>query len=72
MMVVYLPVKSECDWTNRTDVGHINLIGGLVTRNPTKNLLTSGSGGVPVEEPPQALDGKAQSQPKQHPSDKTG
>ena len=52
MMVVYLPVKFEFDWTNRfrvrvrkqkmwtdrqTDVGHINLIGGLVTRNPPKN-----------------------------------
>ena len=72
MMVVYLPVKSESDWTNRTDVGHINLIGGLVTRNPPKNLLTSGSGGVPVEQPPQALDGKTPSQPKQHPTDKTG
>ena len=56
MMVFYLPVKFEFDWTNRfrvkvrkrkirmdrhtdrqTDVGHINLIGGLVTRNPPKN-----------------------------------
>ena len=54
MMVIYLPVKIEFDWSNRfkvrvrkrkcgrtdgqtdgqTDVGHINLIGGLVTRNP--------------------------------------
>ena len=53
MMVIYLPVKFEFDWSNRfkvrvrkrkmwtdrqtdgqTDVGHINLIGGLVTRNP--------------------------------------
>ena len=54
MMVIYLPVKFEFDWTNhvrvrvpkrkmwtdrQTDVGHINLIGGLVTRNPpNKNL----------------------------------
>ena len=52
MMVIYLPVKFEFDWTNRfsvrvrkrkmwtdrqTDVWHINLIGGLVTRNPPKN-----------------------------------
>ena len=56
MMVIYLPVKFEFDWSNRfkvrvrkrkmwtdrrtdrqTDVGHINLIGGLVTRNPPKN-----------------------------------
>ena len=55
MMVIYLPVKFEFDWSNRfkvrvrkrkmwtdrrtdgqTDVGHINLIGGLVTRNPPK------------------------------------
>ena len=50
MMVIYLPVKFEFDWTNRfrvkcpetknvdrqTDVGHINLIGGLVTHNPPK------------------------------------
>ena len=52
MMVIYLPVKFEFDWTNRfqvrvrkrkcgwrdrqTDVGHINLIGGSVTRNPPK------------------------------------
>ena len=49
-MVIYLPVKFEYDWTNRfrvkspetknvdgqTDVGHINLIGRLVTRNPPK------------------------------------
>ena len=49
MMVIYLPVKFEFDWTNhfrvtvqkrkcgrtdKTDVLHINLIGGLVTRNP--------------------------------------
>ena len=58
MMVIYLPVKFEFDWSNRfkvrvrkrkmwtdrrtdrqTDVGHINLIGGLVTRNPPKNVL---------------------------------
>ena len=54
MMVIYLPVKFEFDWSNRfkvrvrkrkmwtdrqTDVGHINLIGGLVTRNPPKNFL---------------------------------
>ena len=37
-----------------------------------QNLLSSGSGGVPVERPPQALDGKAQTQPKQHPSIKLG
>ena len=48
MMVIYLPVKFEFDYTNRfrvrvrkqkmwTDVGHINIIGGLVTRNPPKN-----------------------------------
>ena len=49
MMVIYLPVKFELDWTNpfqlrvrkqkcgRTD-GDINLIGGLVTRNPPKKL----------------------------------
>ena len=52
MMVIYLPVKFEFDWTNRfgvrvrkrkmwtnrqADVGHINLISGLVTRNPPKN-----------------------------------
>ena len=56
MMVIYLPVKFEFDWSNRfkvrvrkrkmwtdrqtdgqTNVGHINLIGGLVTRNPPKN-----------------------------------
>ena len=56
MMVIYLPVKFEFDWTERfrvrvqkrkcgqtdrqthrqTDVGHINLIGGLVTCNPPK------------------------------------
>ena len=51
MMVIYLPVKFEFDWTNhfrvkspetenvdgQTDVGHINLMGGLVTRNPPNN-----------------------------------
>ena len=48
MMVIYLPVKFEFDWTNhfrvrvrkrkcgRTD-GPINLIGGLVTCNLPKN-----------------------------------
>ena len=47
MMVIYLPVKVEFDWTNHFRVrvqkrkcgwtdGHINLIGGLVTRNPPK------------------------------------
>ena len=50
MMVIYLSVKFEFDWTNRFRVtvrkqkmwtgrqtdGHINLIGGLVTRNPPK------------------------------------
>ena len=50
MMVIYLPVKFDFDWINRfrvkspetkmwTDVGHINLIGGLVTHNPPNNLL---------------------------------
>ena len=58
MMVIYLPVKFESDWSNRfkvrvrkrkmwtdrrtdrqTDVGHINLIGGLVTRNPPNNTF---------------------------------
>ena len=46
MMVIYLPVKFEFDWTYRfrvrvwkgkcgqTDVGHINLMDGLVTCNP--------------------------------------
>ena len=57
MMVIYLPVKFEFDWSNcfkvrvrkrkmwtdrrtdgQMDVGHINLIGGLVTRNPPKNV----------------------------------
>ena len=57
MMVIYLPVKFEFDWSNRfkvrvrkrkmwtdrrtdrqTDVGHINLISGLVTRNPPNNV----------------------------------
>ena len=48
MMMIYVPVKYEFDWTNRfrvrvrkqkmsTDVRHTNLIGGLVTRNPPKN-----------------------------------
>ena len=56
MMVIYLPVKFEFDWTNRfrvkspetkmwtdrqTDIGHINLIGGLVTRNPPNKSKTS-------------------------------
>ena len=48
MMVIYVPVKFEFDWTNRfelesgnekcgrTDVAHINLIGGWVTHNPPK------------------------------------
>ena len=50
MMGIHLPVKFEFDRTNRfrvrvrkgkmwTDVGHINLIGGLVTRNPPKNSI---------------------------------
>ena len=54
MMVIYLPVKFEFDWTKRfrvksletemltdrqRDVGHINLIGGLVTCNPPKTML---------------------------------
>ena len=35
-------VRKQKMWTDRqtdgqTDVGHINLIGGLVTRNPPKN-----------------------------------
>ena len=45
MMVIYLPVKVEFDRTQwfesgnknvdgQTEVGHINLIGGLVTHNP--------------------------------------
>ena len=45
MMVISVPVKFEFDWTNRfrvrvqkqkmwTDVGHIHLIGGVVTHNP--------------------------------------
>ena len=49
MMVIYLPVKFEFDWTNHfrvrvrkrkmwTDIGHINLIGGLVTCNPPKKV----------------------------------
>ena len=46
MMVIYLPVKFEFDWTKRFRVRvwkrkcgrtDINLIGGLVTRNPSKN-----------------------------------
>ena len=54
MMVIYLPVKFEFDWTvfklesgnenvdRQMDVGHINLIGGLVTCSPPKNLRESG------------------------------
>ena len=53
MMVIYLPVKFEFDWTNRFPVrvqkqncgrtdgqtdGHINLTGGLVTHNQPKNI----------------------------------
>ena len=31
-------------WTDRqTDVGHINLIGGLVTRNPPKKSVAASS-----------------------------
>ena len=55
MMVIYLPVKFEFDWSNRFKVrvrkrkmwtdrqtdGHINLIGGLVTRNPPNNKMTA-------------------------------
>ena len=53
IMVIYLPVKFEFDWTKsfrvrvrkrkcgrtdrQTDIGHINLIDGLVIRNPLKN-----------------------------------
>ena len=50
MMVIYLPVKFEFDWINRFRVrvrkpkmwtdrwtdGHINLIGGLVTKQKEK------------------------------------
>ena len=33
--------NEKCGWTDgQTDVGHINLIGGLVTRNPPKNGQT--------------------------------
>ena len=50
MMVIYLPVKFEFDWTNhfqvstknvdgQMDIGHINLMGGLVTCNLPKNLI---------------------------------
>ena len=56
MMVIYLPVKFEFDWSNRfrvrvrkrkmwTDrrtLRHINLIGGLVTRKRPKNGQTDG------------------------------
>ena len=60
MMVIYLPVKFKFDWTHRfqvrvrkrkmwvdrrTDVGHINLIGGLVTRNPPKKWKKKGARG---------------------------
>ena len=49
MMVIYLPVKFELDWTKPFQLrvqkqkcgwtdGDINLIGGLVTRNPPKKL----------------------------------
>ena len=55
VMVIYLPVKFEFDRTKhfrvrvrkcvrtdrRTDVGHIDLIGGLVIRNLPKNLRYS-------------------------------
>ena len=39
MMVIYVPVKFEFDWTNRSRVcvGHINLRGRLATLNPPKN-----------------------------------
>ena len=41
MLVIYLPVKFEFNWKMLTDrqmdVGHINLIGELVTRNLPKN-----------------------------------
>ena len=50
MMVIYVPVKFQFDWTNCfrlrvrkrkmwTHVGHTNLIGVLVTRNPPKNYI---------------------------------
>ena len=32
------PCPETKDVDGQTDVGHINLIGGLVTRNPPKNL----------------------------------
>ena len=56
MMVIYLPVKFEFDWSNRfkvrspetknvdgqtdgqTDVGHINLIGGLRVTNKNSKI----------------------------------
>ena len=42
MMVMYVPARSleTKMWTDRqTDVGHINVIGALVTCNPPKNTL---------------------------------
>ena len=36
-----------------------------------QHLLTSGPGGAPVGQPLQVLGGKALSQPRQHPSNKT-
>ena len=55
MMVICLCVKCKFDWTNRfrvrvrkrkmwtdrqTDVGHVNLIGALVTCNPPENQIS--------------------------------
>ena len=50
MMVIYIPVRFEFNWTTvfelesrnknvdgQRDVGHINLIGELVSGNPPKN-----------------------------------
>ena len=57
MMVIYLPVNSigqtvfELESGNKNvdgrqmDVGHINLIGGLVTHNPPKNDPNQDSSG---------------------------
>ena len=58
MMVIYRPAKFEFNWTNRfrvkspetkmltdsqTDIGHINLRGGLVTCTPPKKGPEPGS-----------------------------
>ena len=52
VIMIYVPVKFEFDWTKlfelesgkenvegQTDIGHINLIGGLVTRNQPKKAV---------------------------------